>query len=348
MQNIIYNFSELLNSQFPTIFPDANKAANFLQLENGKLVLTLPFVCNSIFDGYENTQLGLFLQQNKIEMEIKYDVPSVLGEDPLRVKNIIAVASGKGGVGKSTTAVNLAYALKKEGAKVGILDADIYGPSIPILLNSVGKKPQILPSDKMQPVEVNGVQSMSIGYLVDADSANIWRGPMASRALQQIYEETQWVELDFLVIDMPPGTGDIQLTLAQKIPVTGAVIVTTPQDLSMADAIKGIEMFNKVNISILGIVENMSFHACSNCGNKEHIFGAKGAQVVADKYSTEVLQKLPLSLEISNMAEVGVPLGYSVDGENNASSLYGELARKISFQIAQFDLKNQRIPIASL
>lgn len=348
MHDLLVKLSELLHSNYPSLFPDAKKAMKYLRLDNSKLTVQLPFVCNSLLGDTQLGDFGQFLQQNKIELDVRYTIPSVLGENPLSVKNVIAVASGKGGVGKSTTAVNLAYALNSEGAKVGILDADVYGPSIPILLGSVGEKPQILPNDKMQSIDVGGVQSMSIGYLVEDDSANIWRGPMASRAFQQLYNETQWVELDYLIIDMPPGTGDIQLTLAQQLPVTGAVIVTTPQDLSMADAIKGIEMFEKVNISILGIVENMSFHTCSNCGQKEHIFGTKGGKIIADKYSTEVLQRLPLSLDISKMADIGVPVEYTKNGENSACDLYKELARKVSYEIAQFDMKNQQIPVVKL
>ncbi|WP_312854446.1 iron-sulfur cluster carrier protein ApbC [Paludibacterium denitrificans] len=205
------------------------------------------------------------------------------------VKNIIAVASGKGGVGKSTTAVNLALALAAEGARVGLLDADIYGPSQPLMLGLQGQRPETPDGKHLKPVENYGIQTMSIGYLVDNDQAMVWRGPMVSQALQQLLNDTQWDNLDYLVIDMPPGTGDVQLTLAQKVPVTGAVIVTTPQDIALLDARKGVTMFQKVGVPILGLVENMAIHICSNCGHAEHIFGEGGATKMAADYGVEVL-----------------------------------------------------------
>ena len=213
------------------------------------------------------------------------------------IKNIVAVASGKGGVGKSTTAVNLALALAAEGAKVGILDADIYGPSQPMMMGIEGK-PESIDGKTMQPLKNHGVEVMSIGFLVDAGQAMVWRGPMATQALDQLLRQTSWGELDYLVVDMPPGTGDIQLTLSQRVPLTGAVIVTTPQDIALIDARKGISMFQKVGVPILGIVENMAVHVCENCGHVEHIFGADGGKRMAAEYGVDYLGALPLKLSI--------------------------------------------------
>ena len=214
------------------------------------------------------------------------------------VRNIIAVASGKGGVGKSTTAANLALALSQEGATVGLLDADIYGPSIPQMLGLAGKQPESSDGEKMDPLEAHGVQTMSIGYMIDVDSPMVWRGPMVTQALEQLINQTKWRELDYLIVDMPPGTGDTQLTLAQKVPVTGAVIVTTPQDIALIDARKGLKMFDKVGIPILGLVENMSIHICSKCGHEEHIFGHGGGEKMCADYDAEFLGSLPLELAI--------------------------------------------------
>ncbi|MEY2631353.1 MAG: hypothetical protein RIR00_7, partial [Pseudomonadota bacterium] len=203
------------------------------------------------------------------------------------VKNIIAVASGKGGVGKSTTAVNLALALAQEGATVGLLDADIYGPSQPQMLGIAGEQPQSADGASMEPLEAHGIQAMSIGFMVDAETPMVWRGPMVTQALDQLLNQTNWRDVDYLIVDMPPGTGDTQLSLAQKVPVTGAVIVTTPQDIALLDAKKGLKMFEKVGIPILGIVENMAVHICSNCGHAEHIFGADGGRKMAEQYEVE-------------------------------------------------------------
>ena len=213
------------------------------------------------------------------------------------VKNIIAVASGKGGVGKSTTAVNLALALAAEGAQVGVLDADIYGPSQPMMLGASGK-PETKDGKSFEPKEAHGLQANSIGFLIDTDTPMVWRGPMATGALEQLIRDTRWRDLDYLIVDMPPGTGDIQLTLAQKVPVTGAIIVTTPQDIALIDARKGLKMFEKVGVPILGIVENMSTHVCTNCGHQEHIFGEGGAARMAKDYGVEVLGHLPLDIKI--------------------------------------------------
>ncbi len=248
------------------------------------------------------------------------------------VKNIIAVASGKGGVGKSTTAANLALALAAEGGPRGVLDADIYGPSQPTMLGTSGR-PETLDGQNMEPHIAHGLQVNSIGFLVDDDQAMIWRGPMATQALEQLLRQTRWQELDYLVVDMPPGTGDIQLTLSQRVPVTGAVIVTTPQDIALIDAKKGLKMFEKVGVPILGIVENMAVHICANCGHAEHIFGAEGGQKMAAQYGTELLGSLPLTMSIRAQADSGVPtVAAEPDGE--VAALYKALARKVAVKIA--------------
>jgi ATP-binding protein involved in chromosome partitioning len=245
------------------------------------------------------------------------------------VKHIIAVASGKGGVGKSSTAVNLALALQALGKNVGVLDADIYGPSIPSMLGVTdGTRPEVSQGNRIVPIEAHGLQLMSMGVLTTEDTPMVWRGPMASGALVQILEQTLWHDLDVLVVDMPPGTGDIQLTLAQKAPVDGAVIVTTPQDIALLDAIKGVEMFRKVSIPVLGLVENMAVHTCSNCGHTEHVFGAGGAERVAQKYETTVLGSLPLDIRIREDLDDGIPTPVKKpDGE--IAQAYKDIAGKV-------------------
>lgn len=249
------------------------------------------------------------------------------------VRNIIAVASGKGGVGKSTTAANLALALASEGATVGLLDADIYGPSQPMMMGIEGR-PDSADGKTMEPMERHGVQVMSIGFLVDQDQAMIWRGPMATQALEQLLRQTNWKDLDYLVVDMPPGTGDIQLTLSQRVPMTGAVIVTTPQDIALLDAKKGIKMFEKVGVPILGIVENMAVHVCSNCGHAEHIFGADGGKKMAAEYQMEYLGALPLDIKIRLQADSGAPTVVS-DPEGEAAGIYKAVARRVAVGIAE-------------
>ncbi len=247
------------------------------------------------------------------------------------VKNIIAVASGKGGVGKSTTAVNIALALVAEGARVGILDADIYGPSQPMMLGLSGK-PEVV-GNKVVPKEAYGVQLNSIGFFVEADNPVVWRAPIATGYLEQLLRETGWNDLDYLIVDMPPGTGDIQLTLAQKVPVTGAIIVTTPQDIALIDARKGLKMFEKVGVPILGIVENMSTHICTNCGHEEHIFGAGGAARMAKDYGAEVLGNLPLDIHIREQTDSGKPTVVA-DPDGRVANIYRAIARRAAVKIA--------------
>ncbi|HUJ00242.1 MAG TPA: iron-sulfur cluster carrier protein ApbC [Usitatibacter sp.] len=249
------------------------------------------------------------------------------------IKNIIAVASGKGGVGKSTTAVNLALALAVEGASVGMLDADIYGPSQPLMLGITGR-PQSRDGKTMEPMEGHGIQAMSVGFLIEPDTPMVWRGPMVTQALEQLLSETRWRELDYLVVDLPPGTGDIQLTLAQKVPVTGAVIVTTPQDIALIDARKGLKMFEKVGIPILGLVENMAIHICSNCGHAEHIFGSGGAEKMSRDYGVEVLGSLPLDIRIREQADSGKPTVVT-EPDGPVAAIYRDIARKVAARIAR-------------
>ena len=248
------------------------------------------------------------------------------------VKNIIAIASGKGGVGKSTTAVNLALALSAEGARVGILDADIYGPSMPMMLGISGR-PDSYAENSIEPMQGHGLQVSSIGFLIEEDSPMVWRGPMVTSALEQLLRQTNWQQLDYLIVDMPPGTGDIQLTLSQKVPVTGAVIVTTPQDIALLDARKGLKMFEKVGIPILGIVENMSTYICPQCGHTEHIFGTGGGEKMCKDYQVPFLGSLPLNLSIREQSDAGRP-PVVADPDSPISESYKAIARKVAIQIA--------------
>jgi ATP-binding protein involved in chromosome partitioning len=249
------------------------------------------------------------------------------------VKNIIAVASGKGGVGKSTTAVNLALALAAEGASVGMLDADIYGPSQPMMLGISGQ-PKTLDGKSMEPMENHGLQVSSIGFMIDPDEPMVWRGPMVTQALQQLLDQTNWRDLDYLIVDMPPGTGDIQLTLSQKVPVTGAVIVTTPQDIALLDARKGLKMFEKVGIPILGVVENMSTHICSNCGHAEEIFGAGGGAKMCADFGVEFLGALPLTMAIRQQTDSGTPTVVA-EPDGPVAAIYKQIARTIAIKVAE-------------
>lgn len=248
------------------------------------------------------------------------------------VKNIIAVGSGKGGVGKSTIAINLALALAKEGGRVGILDADIYGPSQPTMLGAAGDKP-VIKDRTIEPIERHGIQSMSIGYLVDGNAAMVWRGPMLGKALEQLMHDTKWNALDYLIVDLPPGTGDVQLTLCQKIPVSGAVIVTTPQDLALLDVTRACEMFNKLNVPILGVVENMSIYHCPQCGHEEKIFGEGAASKLAQQYGFSVLQAIPLDMRIREMTDGGHPPVVK-EPDSHYAKAFCEIARKVAAKLA--------------
>ena len=276
------------------------------------------------------------VKQVEVSVTSKIVAHTVQGNVPLLpgVKNIIAVSSGKGGVGKSTTAVNLALALSHEGARVGILDADIYGPSQPQMLGIAEAQPESTDGKTMQPLEAYGLQANSIGFLIDPEQPMVWRGPLVTQALRQLLFDTQWKNLDYLVIDMPPGTGDIQLTLAQSVPVTGAVIVTTPQDIALLDARKGLKMFEKVGIPILGIIENMSIHICSNCGHAEHIFGAGGGESMCQEYGVPFLGDLPLDIRIRTQTDAGKPTVVA-EPEGQLTQAYLGIARRVAISIAE-------------
>lgn len=307
--------------------PDTS-AKDWVQIKKNTIKITLPFAAKSLHHELIE-QIKLSAQGTELNVSIDTQVASVptkIAKIP-NVKNVIAIASGKGGVGKSTTSVNLAFALTAEGAKVGLLDADIYGPSIPIMLGNPTAKPSSKDNKKVEPLFAHGVVASSIGYFVPAEDATVWRGPMASKALHQLINETAWPELDYLIVDMPPGTGDIQLTMAQQVPLSGAVVVTTPQDLALADAIKGIAMFKKVNIPVLGLVENMSYHLCSQCGHKEAIFSELGGDKLSEMYDLPLLGKLPLNIDIRQHADDGRPLQVS-NPEHALSETYRQLARQ--------------------
>lgn len=301
--------------------------------------LVMPFVWRSAFEVLKEETSAELLRitgASAIDWKLSHNIatlkrvknqPGVNG-----VKNIIAVSSGKGGVGKSSTAVNLALALAAEGAKVGILDADIYGPSIPVMLGTGNERPTSPDGTHMAPIMAHGLATNSIGYLVTDDNAMVWRGPMASKALLQLLQESMWPDLDYLVLDMPPGTGDIQLTLAQNIPVTGALVVTTPQDIALIDAKKGIVMFEKVEVPVLGIVENMSMHICSNCGHHEPIFGTGGAEKLAQQYHTQLLGQLPLHITLREDLDNGTPTVVSRP-ESEFTAIYRMLADRVAAQL---------------
>ena len=270
-----------------------------------------------------DAQVGWQIEAHTVQKSLK----------PLEnIKNVIAVASGKGGVGKSTTAANLALALSMEGAIVGMLDADIYGPSQPRMLGVSGQ-PKSSDGKSLEPMEAHGLQAMSIGFLIDEETPMIWRGPMVTQALEQLLNDTRWRKLDYLVVDLPPGTGDVQLTLAQKIPVSGAIIVTTPQDIALLDARKGLKMFEKVEVPVLGVVENMSIHICSKCGHEEPIFGAGGGQRMADESGVEVLGVLPLDIKIREQADSGNP-SVAAMPDSRVAEIYREIARKATAKLA--------------
>lgn len=311
--------------------------------EQVQVVLTLPYPFASLGRALEQ-KLSTAIQEKtgatQVSVRLQLDVPRAKPQEGVEgvppIKNVIAVASGKGGVGKSTTAVNLALALAQEGARVGLLDADIYGPSQPTMLNLSGQTPKIV-DNAFVPLEAYGLQVMSIGFLTGDDNTPIvWRGPKATGALIQLFSQSAWHDLDYLIIDMPPGTGDIQLTLSQRIPVVGSVIVTTPQDIALLDAKKGIEMFRKVNIKVLGVVENMSLHICSNCGHADAIFGAGGGERIAKDYQTELLGQLPLDKSIREQTDAGKPT-ILAEPHGKISEMYTDIARKIAAKLALED-----------
>lgn len=281
-------------------------------------------------------QVGAIKGLEAVEVNISSEIAAHAVQKKLsplpQIKNIIAVASGKGGVGKSTTAVNLALALSAEGARTGILDADIYGPSQPLMLGLSGH-PNTIDGKTMEPKIAYGVQSISIGYLVDDDTPMIWRGPMVTNALQQLLNTTNWNNIDYLIVDLPPGTGDIQLTLSQQIPVSAAVIVTTPQDIALLDAQKGLKMFEKVEVPVLGIIENMSIHICSQCGHEEAIFGSGGAERMSQKYGVDLLGALPLDINIRLQADEGQPTVIA-DPDGRIAQIYREIARKLAAKLS--------------
>ncbi|HVO47981.1 MAG TPA: iron-sulfur cluster carrier protein ApbC [Steroidobacteraceae bacterium] len=284
-----------------------------------------------------NAHLAAAGIQVPLRVELSADLQSHAVQRNLKplaqIKNVVAVASGKGGVGKSTVAVNLALAWSAQGARVGLLDADIYGPSQPLMLGLEGQRPTSTDGKHLQPLQAHGITTMSIGFLVDAEQPMVWRGPMVTQALTQLLSETHWGALDYLVVDMPPGTGDIQLTLAQRVPVAGAIIVTTPQDIALADARKGLKMFEKVSVPVLGIVENMSTHICSNCGHEEHIFGAGGGARMAAQYGIRLLGELPLDSRIREEADGGRPTVIAAP-DSPRGKAYLDMARRAAGALA--------------
>ena len=329
--------------QHPTLQKDLIELKTLKKVEKGgdvlRIELQLPFAWNTGVEQVKQQLSDALLKatdSKEIKWVVNYQIatlkrannqPAVKG-----VKNIIAVTSGKGGVGKSSVSVNLALALQAQGARVGILDADIYGPSVPHMLGAPHQRPTSPDNQHITPIKAHGLSANSIGFLMDEDNATIWRGPMASSALSQLLNETLWDSLDYLVIDMPPGTGDIQLTLSQQIPVTGAVVVTTPQDIALLDAVKGVSMFERVSVPVLGIVENMSMHICSNCGHHEAIFGTGGAEKMAQKYNVKVLGQLPLNIQVRQDLDAGKPTVVAAPDSEIAKSFL-DLAEKVSTEL---------------
>jgi ATP-binding protein involved in chromosome partitioning len=311
---------------------DGNKATVVIQLGfpnagyRDELVATLTERIRKV-EGVSDVAINV--NTNIVSHTVQKGVKPIPG-----VKNIIAVASGKGGVGKSTLSVNLALALVAEGARVGILDADIYGPSQPRMLGVMDAKPESSDGRSLQPIDAHNLQAMSIGFLIEQDTPMIWRGPMVTQALTQLLNDTRWDNLDYLVIDLPPGTGDTQLTLAQKVPVSGAVIVTTPQDIALMDAVKGLKMFEKVDVKVLGIVENMSTHICSKCGHEEHIFGAGGGSRMAEQNKVPFLGSLPLDITIRETTDGGTPT-VAADPNGRIAKIYRDIARRVAAKLSQ-------------
>ena len=315
------------------------------------LEIELPYACkahialqNALNEALSRVQPDVELQINLNSRVLEHRVQKGLTPLP-GVKNIIAVASGKGGVGKSTTAVNFALALQAEGARVGVLDADIHGPSIPMMLGLKGQ-PESVDGKHVEPKIGHGIQAISIGLFLGEDQPAIWRGPMTTQYLQQLLTTTLWKDLDYLIIDLPPGTGDIQLTLAQRIPVSAAIIVTTPQDIALLDARRALKMFEKVDVPVLGIVENMALHTCSQCGHQEHIFGAGGGAAMAEQYGVPLLGSLPLSLDIRQLADSGTP-SVAADPESEISLIYRQIARKAA-ALLSVQARNKHISFPSI
>lgn len=332
--------SEVIDQYMETDLISA-RSVKGIEIDGGKasISLVLGYPAAGYFDALKQAvrdKLEGLEGLDDLEIKISSKIKSHTVQQNLKplqnIKNIIAVASGKGGVGKSTTAVNLALALQAEGATVGILDADIYGPSVPRMLGCKGQ-PESSDGKSLEPMIGHGLQSMSIGYLVEEDTPMIWRGPMVTQALEQLLNDTRWKDVDYLIVDLPPGTGDIQLTLAQKIPVSGAIIVTTPQDIALLDAKKGLKMFEKVEVPVLGIVENMSIHICSQCGHSEHIFGEGGGQRMSEQHGVDFLGALPLDIRIREQADSGNPTVAAMV-ESQISDIYRDIARKTAAKLA--------------
>jgi ATP-binding protein involved in chromosome partitioning len=318
------------------------KAVESLAVHDGSVTanLVLGFPCADYDEELRaalSAHLGGLLGGRRLELALRAKITAHAVQRTLKplanVKNVIAVASGKGGVGKSTTAANLALAWAAQGAKVGLLDADIYGPSQPMMMGLGGQKPVSEDGKHMAPLHAHGVEVMSIGFMIDAEQPMAWRGPMVTQALTQLLGDTLWGDLDYLVVDMPPGTGDIQLTLAQRVPVSGAVIVTTPQDIALLDARKGLKMFEKVEVRVLGVVENMSMHVCSNCGHVEHLFGSGGGARMAAQYGVQLLGELPLDIRIREDADGGAPTVVAEPGSARAQA-YFKMARRTAARLA--------------
>lgn len=337
IQNVFQQF------QHPSLQKDLVSLNAIKKIEKGgetlRIEISMPFAWNTAFEQLKSAlsaELLTLAECKDIKWQLNYQIatlkranshPAVKG-----VKNIIAVTSGKGGVGKSTISVNLALALQKQGARVGILDADIYGPSIPHMLGVADQRPTSPDNQHITPIQAHHIFANSIGFLMEPDNATIWRGPMASSALSQLLQETLWPDLDYLVIDMPPGTGDIQLTLSQQIPVTGAVVVTTPQDIALLDAIKGVAMFERVSVPVLGIIENMSMHICSNCGHQEAIFGTGGAERIAQKYNVKVLGQQALHIRLREDLDKGIPTVVAAP-ESDIAQSFMQLAEKVATEL---------------
>ncbi|NOH79339.1 iron-sulfur cluster carrier protein ApbC [Vibrio sp. RE86] len=332
------DFCDWLNQfEHPALATEWAATGAFVSVKPEGFTIEIPFAANRL-----KADLAEWISNQQASGDVgQFDYAIHIAPKPLEthvahdikgVKNVIAVTSAKGGVGKSTTSVNLALALAESGAKVGLLDADIYGPSVPLMIGQPDARPEVRDNKWMQPISAHGIHTHSIGYLVSKDEAAIWRGPMAAKALSQLLNETEWPELDYLVIDMPPGTGDIQLTLSQQVPVTGAVIVTTPQDLALADARKGAAMFNKVDVPVVGVVENMSYHICSHCGEKEHIFGAGGAEQMAAEYGLDLLAQVPLHIQMREDIDNGKPT-VAARPESEHAQQYMALAEAVSSRL---------------